>query len=113
MQLKEFKILTIIIKELESKSYVAHNNNIQKYLELESIINEKIKELESNCLIINIKYNIGSRDYYDKVFKVGTKLFNYRSFESMTQANGYYNIKIIDKITNQMKHSMEADSYYY
>jgi len=110
--IKEFQNNVELRKELKN---TAENAKYDQDYQTAYELNTKIEELNKNYFdklpTVPVSFLIGSRSYYEEVVKIGKALFN--NGRKMTKSRGYYCVKEIDQITEQMQKSMLADSYYY
>jgi hypothetical protein len=81
------------------------------YHELKQKLDVLNKEFFDKLPTQNVAYTIGARGYYEEVVKLGKSYFQYG--KAMTEGRGYFNIKEIKEINDEMKQEMIEDTYYY
>lgn len=96
--------------EFKLKNEGLEGDESDKYLEIKAEF-ERLEKYFDDIEDVNVKCWIGSRRYYKTVAKFG-KSYYWRGVK-LTKSNGYYEVKEIEEITNEMRDEMIADSYYY
>ena len=108
---KEYQIQLELRKNLKNSAENTYFSDLDLSLGLKKMADE-IDETYFNKLdTVSVSYLIGSRSYYGDVVKIGKTYFS-RGVK-MTRSRGYWCIKEIPQVTNEMTDSMIADSYYY
>ncbi len=103
--------------EIKNKLYYKKEGIDEKGNEDLKNILISIKQYEKICLIIkrfntvNIRYSVGSRQYYENVVKIGKTYLKGRY--KINKTSDCWNIKEIPKITKEHKKEMISDTYYY
>lgn len=110
---KEFEKQTEVINGLSSLMEEAkYNVDYDIHYKASEAFNA-IHELYFNKLeMVNVSYMVGSRLYYEAVYKIGKTYFT-TTKRKMTKSRGFRCIEEIEEITEQMHKDMIADSYYY
>lgn len=70
---------------------------------------EKVKELKNTIPTVPAIYSFGSRSYHEHIYKVGKKYFNSCGMKLGKDTF----VKELEEITDEMRESDLADSYYY
>lgn len=88
-----------------------YSGNIIESIKLKDVVNKLNETYFSKLETVSVSFMCGSRLFYENVIKIGKTYFN--NGRKMTKSNGYYCIKELQEITEEMNQSMIADSYYY
>ncbi len=105
MKTKEFISITSQIKQLEKLNKIKGRSE-DRDQEIKNLY-DKLKECK-----VYVSYMIGSREYYEKAYKVGKSYYSW-CFDKMIRSRGYHSIERINKITDSMKNAMQLDLFYY
>ncbi len=112
------------LEEVKNLSTIVYNNTLLIRQALNTVETDRemenaeaeIQKLNENYFdkleTVFIEYWIGCRKYAESVYKIGKSYFDDRGRITKSK-HGYKSIVEVDGISDNMRESMIADSYYY